>query len=67
MGRRKKGLPPPAKGVRITPNTLQWKVDLGVNDYRRKQTKKGELKSPCLSSLQLDSPSIIIFSIFDIP
>jgi hypothetical protein len=26
----------------LPPTTLQWEVDLGVDDYRRKQTKKAE-------------------------
>jgi hypothetical protein len=38
------------RGVRITPTTLQWEVDLGADDYQWKcGNKKGRAVSePCL-------------------
>ena len=37
----------------ITP-TLQWEFELGVDDYRRKQTKKAEPNDPAFSLLKLN-------------
>jgi hypothetical protein len=34
--------------LNIAPTNPQWQDNLAVNDYQRKQTKKAELKSPCL-------------------
>ena len=34
---------------RVTPTTLQWEDDLGVDDYGRKQTKKAEPNDPAFS------------------
>ena len=40
-------------GLRIAPTYLQWRDDLRVDDYRRKQTKKAEPNDPAFALLEL--------------
>jgi hypothetical protein len=44
--------------LRIAPTTLRWEVDLGVDDYRKKQTKKAETIDPAFA---LGESNIVLF------